>query len=275
MLAAGDTFRAAAIEQLQIWAERTGAAVRRAAGRRRSGRRGVRCAQVGTRARHRRVDRRHRRPAAQPDPPDGGAEEGARACCSGSIPPRRTRCCWCSMPTRGRTRSRRRVQFHAGGRRHRAGAHQAGWHRQGRHRDRHRAASSSCRSASSASARAPRTSASSTPRRSPPRWSKGAGHPTPARLMILFERVSKRYPNGREALQQRELQHRSRRDGVPHRPLRRRQEHGAQARSRCSSARPAARWCQRPELSAPCGARHIPRLPAQHRRGVPGPQAAG
>ena len=33
MLAAGDTFRAAAIEQLNVWAERSGAGVRRAAGR--------------------------------------------------------------------------------------------------------------------------------------------------------------------------------------------------------------------------------------------------
>ena len=35
MLAAGDTFRAAAIEQLKIWGERTGAARHRRRGRRR------------------------------------------------------------------------------------------------------------------------------------------------------------------------------------------------------------------------------------------------
>ena len=47
--------------------------------------------------------------------------------------------------------------------------------------------------------------------------------------MIVFDRVSKRYANGREALTQRQLQRPQRRDGVPDRPLRRGQEHGAEA----------------------------------------------
>ena len=67
MLAAGDTFRAAAIGQLKIWAERIGAGDRRP-GRRRPGRDRVRRGQAGDRDRHRRADRRHRRaPAEQGD----------------------------------------------------------------------------------------------------------------------------------------------------------------------------------------------------------------
>ena len=47
--------------------------------------------------------------------------------------------------------------------------------------------------------------------------------------MIRFDHVFKRYPNGREALTDLIARRRPRRDGVPHRPFR------ARARARCSS----------------------------------------
>ena len=68
MLAAGDTFRAAAIEQLKIWGERTGAAViAREAGADAAGLAfdALRAAQGRGR---RRAAHRHRRPAAEPQP---------------------------------------------------------------------------------------------------------------------------------------------------------------------------------------------------------------
>ena len=75
LMAAGDTFRAAAVEQLEIWAGRTGAAIVRGKegadpssvifdGIKRGGDRGVR-----------RRDRRYRRPAPYQDRPDAGAAE--------------------------------------------------------------------------------------------------------------------------------------------------------------------------------------------------------
>ena len=68
MLAAGDTFRAAAIEQLKIWGERAGAEViAREAGRRRRRPR-LRCACARRRTRRRRAADRHRRPPAEPQP---------------------------------------------------------------------------------------------------------------------------------------------------------------------------------------------------------------
>ena len=91
LFAAGDTFRAAAIEQLKIWGDRIGAPVisgkegARREGRREDvvlgqGRRGrrrdrVRRSEAGNRGGHRRPDRRHRWPAPEQDPPDGGVVE--------------------------------------------------------------------------------------------------------------------------------------------------------------------------------------------------------
>ena len=66
VLAAGDTFRAAAIEQLGIWADARGRGHHPAAGRRGSRRRGVRRGHRGALARRRRGHHRHRRTAAQP-----------------------------------------------------------------------------------------------------------------------------------------------------------------------------------------------------------------
>src|SRR5215472_12554250 len=70
MLAAGDTFRAAAIDQLKIWGERTGD---RARARRRCRGARVRSAVRRPRARNRRADRRHRGTAAEQGRPHGRA----------------------------------------------------------------------------------------------------------------------------------------------------------------------------------------------------------
>ena len=68
MLAAGDTFRAAAIEQLKVWGERVGAPViARAAGRRRGGP-CLRRAAGGQGQRHRCADHRHGRAACRTRP---------------------------------------------------------------------------------------------------------------------------------------------------------------------------------------------------------------
>ena len=77
LLAAADTFRAAAEEQLEIWAQRAGADFVGSPTRRRPGRRRLRRDRGGDRTRPRRGDRRHRRPAAHADEPDGGARQGA------------------------------------------------------------------------------------------------------------------------------------------------------------------------------------------------------
>ena len=84
LLAAADTFRAAAREQLLAWAERAGAAERRPTrpARSRSSarkaairRRDLRCGRRRQGARLRRRHRRHRRPPGDAGAPDGRAEE--------------------------------------------------------------------------------------------------------------------------------------------------------------------------------------------------------
>ena len=93
VLAAADTFRAAAADQLQIWAERTGGEHRARAGGRRSRLGRVRRDGRGRQPRRRSRARRHRGPAAHEVQPHGGAEEAAphrrphararsRRCCS-------------------------------------------------------------------------------------------------------------------------------------------------------------------------------------------------
>ena len=108
LLAAGDTFRAAAIEQLKVWAERTGAAFAAQQPGADPGAVIFDALQAAQRARQRRRARRHGRPTAQPVAPDGRAEEGQTGAPARRRRPRRTKCCWCSMPIRDRTRSRRR-----------------------------------------------------------------------------------------------------------------------------------------------------------------------
>ena len=65
MLAAGDTFRAAAIEQLQIWGERIGGAGARAGDRRGRGGARLRCAEGGAGGGQRHFVHRHGGPAAK------------------------------------------------------------------------------------------------------------------------------------------------------------------------------------------------------------------
>ena len=80
MLAAGDTFRAAAIEQLKIWGERTGVDRHLVEARRRRLGPGLRGLREGQGRRLRRADHRHRRTAAEPRRADGRAgEDRARA----------------------------------------------------------------------------------------------------------------------------------------------------------------------------------------------------
>ena len=108
LLCAADTFRAAAAEQLEIWAGRTGAAFHRGAGGRRPRRRADRRAAHGARARVRTrvlVDtagRLHTKTNLMAElakmAPRGGAR-GRRA--------RRTRRCWCSTPRSAATASPR------------------------------------------------------------------------------------------------------------------------------------------------------------------------
>ena len=106
LLAAGDTFRAAAREQLAVWGERNGVAVISQQG-------GDPAAVMfdavarGEGARYRRRPRRHRGPAADPAAPDGRDPQGPAGHRARPTPARRTRRCWCSTPTPGRTRWRR------------------------------------------------------------------------------------------------------------------------------------------------------------------------
>ena len=103
LICAADTFRAAAVEQLEIWATprrcRHGARARR----RRSGGRRVRRDLVRESQGTRSDSGRHRRPAAHAREPDERAREdpadrGARS----ARAPRR-KCCSCSTPPSGRT----------------------------------------------------------------------------------------------------------------------------------------------------------------------------
>ena len=107
MLAAGDTFRAAAIEQLKIWGERTHAPViARGAGADAAGLvfDAVRCSDRSAR---RRAAGRYRRPSAKSHRTDGRAGKDRAGDEEGRCRPRRTRCCSCSTPRSGRTRCRR------------------------------------------------------------------------------------------------------------------------------------------------------------------------
>ena len=106
MLAAGDTFRAAAIDQLKIWGERTGAAViARAPGADAAGlafdasrgrkAQGIDVVLVDT------AGRLQNRAELM-----GELEKIVRVMRKVE-PTRRTRCCWCSTRRSGRTRSAR------------------------------------------------------------------------------------------------------------------------------------------------------------------------
>ena len=75
LICAADTFRAAAVDQLQIWADRAGVDIVRAQGRIGSGRRGVRRDDRGEGAAARRGAGRHRRPPAHAHQPDERARQ--------------------------------------------------------------------------------------------------------------------------------------------------------------------------------------------------------
>ena len=107
MLAAGDTFRAAAIGQLATWAERVGVPiVTRPRGRRRGGHR-LRSGQAGDRDGHRRADRRHRRAPAEQARADGRAGQDPPRARPAQPRARRTTSCSCSTRPPARTRSAR------------------------------------------------------------------------------------------------------------------------------------------------------------------------
>ena len=76
MLAAGDTFRAAAVEQLQIWGDRNDVTVIAQGRRRRSRRCRLRRAASGARTAYRRVAGGYCRASAHAVEPDGRAEKG-------------------------------------------------------------------------------------------------------------------------------------------------------------------------------------------------------
>ncbi len=107
MLAAGDTFRAAAVEQLQVWGERNNIAVIAQHTGADSASVIFDAVQAAKVAWHRRADRRHRRPPAHQRQPDGRAEEGPPGDRQAGRDARRTKCCWCWMPAPGRTPSTR------------------------------------------------------------------------------------------------------------------------------------------------------------------------
>ena len=112
MLAAGDTFRAAAIEQLKVWAERNRRRVCRPGPGADPGAVVFDALQAAEVARHATslladtAGRLHSQSHLMDE------LKKIKRVLQRSTPPRRTKCCWCSMPTRARTRSRRRAQFH-------------------------------------------------------------------------------------------------------------------------------------------------------------------
>ena len=108
MVAACDTFRAAAVEQLTIWSQRHRLRDRQEPAGQRPGQRGPRRLRAGQGARLRRADRGHRRPAAHADAPDARAGEDPPRRRASRSTGRRTRCCWCWTPRRARTPSPRR-----------------------------------------------------------------------------------------------------------------------------------------------------------------------
>ena len=103
LVCAADTFRAAAVEQLEIWAPRAGRRRHPCARGRRSGGGRLRRDGGGQGAGPRSDHRRHGRPAAHPREPDAGAAEDPRRSPRGRSLARRTRCCSCSTRRSDRT----------------------------------------------------------------------------------------------------------------------------------------------------------------------------
>ena len=105
VIAAGDTFRAAAVEQLQVWGERAGVPVLTAAGRDRT-RHALAFDAMGKAEADGRgpVDDRHGGAVAKPGRPDGGAGQDRPRDPQEGPGRRRITRCWCWMRRRGRTR---------------------------------------------------------------------------------------------------------------------------------------------------------------------------
>ena len=170
VLAAGDTFRAAAIEQLKIWGERTGARVVAArAGRRRR------------RPRLRRARRRRRKSAADvllidtagrlqnKDELMAELEKIVRVL--RKLDPAAPHSVLLTLDaTTGQNALQPGRDFRQARRRHRPRHDQARRHRPRRHPRRHRRRNTACRSISSASAKASTTSSRSRRTISPRRW---------------------------------------------------------------------------------------------------------
>ena len=166
LLCAADTFRAAAAEQLEVWAGRTGRGLPSRRRGRRSRRRPDRRAAHGARARHGRRAGRHGRPAAHQGQPDGGArEDGARRRARGAR--RAARDAAGARRHRRQQRPRAGPRVRQGRRRHRARAHQARRHREGRRRGGGRARARRADPLRRRRASRRTTCCRSTPRRSP------------------------------------------------------------------------------------------------------------
>ena len=103
LLAAADTYRAGAIAQLQVWAERLGIPCVAGAPGGDPGRGGLRRDRRRRVARARYRHHRYRRPPAHPGRPDGGAAQGRPGHRPAAARARRTRRCWCSTARWGRT----------------------------------------------------------------------------------------------------------------------------------------------------------------------------
>ena len=108
VLAAADTFRAAAIDQLRIWAQRTGLGDRRPCAQRGSRGRRVRRPRRGRRPARGHRHRRHGRPPPHQVEPDGGAGQGPAHHRQAPARRPRRRPSSSSTPRPARTGSRRR-----------------------------------------------------------------------------------------------------------------------------------------------------------------------
>ena len=111
MLAAGDTFRAAAIEQLKIWGERTRSPVIAGAQGSDSASLAFDALTAAKEQKHRRAAGRHRRAPAEQGRADERARKGRSRHQEGRCRRPRMRCCWCSTPRWDRMRCRRSRHF--------------------------------------------------------------------------------------------------------------------------------------------------------------------
>ena len=222
MLAAGDTFRAAAVEQLAVWAERNGVPLVSQATGADPAAVVFDALQSAQGPRHRRADRRHGGTPAHAVAPDGRAAQDQARDPASSTPTRRTRCCWCSTRATGQNALRQAEQFRRGDRRHRHRGDQARRHGEGRYRVRHRAALGAADPLRRRRRAASRTS--DLRRRGLCRRAAASGSGRHDRVIRLRPTSSSAIPNGARGALRAHASSSRRRDGLPHRPLRRRQD---------------------------------------------------